>query len=214
MNIKKIVILLYISYKMTGCSDPTMLSTIDPKIKNISLNSLCLLPINNTAISKEENSKIIKLFSNGFKIKNPAIKLLKNEELSAKLINYKIQNNVKHIFEGPIANRTFNISVAKQVLDSLNVDGILYLELEDVQRRTGSFMAKQPGTTKLTINTYLISSQSTNILWKSEVMVSKRNKVVITPGKNYYDDDIKSAPPLMDVLEIGLNKVIRTIPTL
>ena len=75
-------------------------------------------------------------------------------------------------------------------------------------------MAKQPGTTKLTINTYLISSQSTNILWKSEVMVSKRNKVVITPGKNYYDDDIKSAPPLMDVLEIGLNKVIRTIPTL
>jgi len=197
-----LVILATLGLLITGCagSGADIQNYQDPSFGSYIIKKIAVLPIRNTYLNIGEANNVNRYFitqltrkTNKYEILGPedAINKLSEDTLVEKYYNYL----VAYATSG-IPNR----ETIKLIGKSLNVDAIVQGEIYNIIKIDGKY-GKNKGETRLNLRYSIVSTTDGKVLWESTVEAYETTAT-----------SLEDAPPIMDVVLNGMNKILESIP--
>ncbi len=193
-------LLLFFNFVSCGGSGASSENYQDPSYHNYTIKKVAVLPIRNSYLNIGETQKINRNFITSltrkiktFDVVGPedAIDKLNQDTLTAKYYDYLVRYSTTGIPDRDLI---------KKIGYSLNVDAIIQGEIFGITKIDGAY-GKNVGQTRCSMRYSLLSAKDGKILWET---TTEGYKKTITA--------LESAPPLSDVIEECMNKIIEAIP--
>jgi PBP1b-binding outer membrane lipoprotein LpoB len=201
---KKVIlfILFLLAIFYYGCSGSGADSTNyqDPNFSSYKIIKIAVLPIRNTYLNIGEANNINRYFITQLSRKTTIYTFVGPDESIDKmnkdsLVDIYYQHLVSYSTTG-IPNR----ETIKKIGVSLNVDAIIQGEIFNISKVDGQY-GVQKGKTKCQLRYSLLSASDGKVLWETTVESYK-----------YTATTLESAPPLNEVIILGMDKILESIP--
>lgn len=176
----------------------------DPSLMNYKISTIAVLPIRNSYISLTESKEINRYFMTGvsrkiskFKIIGPdeAIEKMNKDSLVERYFRYLVEYSSSGI---P------NTEVVKQVGKSIGADVMIQGEIFGITKKDGNAWSGEDGKTNCKVRYSMLSSKDGNVIWETTT------EAYVKSG--YFEST--DAPVLMDVLNVAMDEIIESMPTL
>ena len=179
----------------------TINSYTDPTYQTGSIKRLAVFSIRNASFAPSEarqiNQKIIKALYK----KNPGLIIISPSKALRAINKNKLADEwadyIEDYYTGGIPNQELLMMISK----ALNVDAVMQGQLINISQRDGSFGVK--GMTRITITYSVVESRTAKPVWE---VSSDGIKGTATAN------DI--APPLVEAVDLAINKIIDSLPIL
>jgi hypothetical protein len=183
----------------------TLKTFVDPSIQTSSIKSIAVFPLRNTALSPGEALQLDRSITQAFSKKNISIKIIGSAEATRLLNEKNLVDSYSKFLSDFEHSGIPNVNTLKQIGNELNADAILQGTLSDVTQNDGTngFRGQSP-LTSLTLRYTLLDTNNGNTLWEG---TSNANK-----SKN--GNSNKPAPPLYEVIDLALQKILTDLPAL
>lgn len=202
-NIINVIVICMLSVLVTSCaiSRGTINSYIDPTYTKGSVKTVAVFSIRNARFAPSEARQINKKIIRALHAKNPGIKIV-SPSMALRIINKhnladEWSDYIEDYYTGGIPNRELLLKVSK----ALKVDAVMQGQLINISQRDGSVGAK--GMTRVTITYSVVVAQTAKPVWE-----------VSSDGIRGTATANDIAPPLVEAVNIAIDKISKSIPVL
>jgi hypothetical protein len=196
--------LLTISFLSINCggSGADTQNYQDPALSTYNLKTVALLPIRNTYLNTGEAQSVNRYFAQGIykKIKN--ITVMGPDEAVEQLNKDSLVEAYFQYLSRYVATGIPNTDIIKKIGVSLKTDAIVQGEIFNIIKIDGRY-GRNKGETRCNLRYSLISTKDGKLLW--ETTVESYETTSTTLG---------DAPSLMEVVQIGMDEIIASLPSL
>lgn len=172
----------------------------DPVFESYKVDTIAILPIRNSNLALNEAREVNRYFMTGIARKKKKYILISPEESIEKLnrdsLVEKYYNHLVTYSSSGIANTRTIQEIGK----SIGCDAIAQGEIYNVIKKDGHY-GQNKGETRCNVRYSVLSTKDGKVLWETSV-----ESYEIT------DFTLSGAPPLMDVVKAGMDKIIESLP--
>lgn len=188
---------------LTGCAanKGTINSFYEPSYQQGTVASLAVTGIRNARLAPSESQQIGRNVNMVIAQENPNLKLVSanvfNNLLNDKSMVGDYADFIKDYITSGIANRDF-----LSVLKSNGLDAIMISELSRVSQKDAQYGLSK-GETRVTLSFTIMDTRTNDVIWSASADGIKGTAT--TMG---------SAPPLLDAINLAVEKIKESVPTL
>jgi len=188
---------------LAGCaaSRGTINSFYEPSYMQGSVNLLAIPTIRNARLAPSESQQIGRSVNRAIAEKNPTVKMMSANKFSNLLNDSGLVDSYADFIEdyitSGIANREF-----LENLRNNDIDAIMISELSNAYRADGS-LGYNLGETRVTISFTIIDTKTNDVIWTA-----------IADGKKGTASTLGDAPPLIEAINLAVEKIVGAVPTL
>jgi hypothetical protein len=203
-TIKKFMVLsvTVLLFSICGCggSGVDTQNYQDPVFETYKVNTIGILPIRNSNLALNEAREVNRYFMTGIARKNKKYILISPEESIEKLNRDSL---VERYYNHLVTYSSSGIANTKTLQDigkSIGCDAIAQGEIYNVIKKDGHY-GQNKGETRCNVRYSVLSTKDGKVLWETSV-----------ESYDITDFTTSGAPPLMDVVKAGMDKIIESLP--
>jgi len=195
-------ILFIMSIFLSSCavSKATLNSYVDPNISNENILQLAIFPIRNAKFAPSEAQQINRKISMVINQKNSQIKIMSSNEAINKLNEFNLANVWAVFLDNYSSSGVPDKNVLLEVGDKLVIDAIIQGEIVNVFQQDGAYGINK-GTTRVTVRFSMLSTRSGKLLWEAS-----------SDGIKGTPTTLESAPPIIEAVDLAVDKILSNLP--
>ena len=172
----------------------------DPVLQSYSIKVIAVLPIRNTNLALNEAKDINRHFMTGISRKNKKYTLIGPDESIEKLNKDSLVERYYNHLVTYSSSGIANTITIQDIGLSIGCDAIVQGEIYNVIKKDGEY-GRNKGETRCNVRYSLLSTKDGKVLWETSVESYEKT-----------DFTTSGAPPLMDVVKAGMDKIIESLP--
>lgn len=198
---KKVLIILLLLF-ISGCAvnRASLNQFTDESFNSGLIHKLAIFPIRNVKIVPSEAQQLNRKISMAIHEKNPNIEILGPSESVDILNDNDLADAWGNFLDYYISSGIPNRNTLQEIGSALKVDAILQAEIVNVFQADGSYGGNK-GTTRVTVRLSMLGTKKGKLLWEAS-----------SEGVKGTATTLEGAPPLMDAIDLAVDKLLLNIP--
>ena len=196
-------LLLLVIALVSACaaSKGTINTFCEPSYQSGSVTSLAVPTIRNARLAPSESQQIGRSVNQAIAAKNPNLDLISANDFANLLNDLGLVDDYSDFIEdyatSGIANREF-----LQHLRANRIDAIMLSELSNVTQEDGAY-GRNRGQTRVTMTFTVMGTQTNDVIWTASA-----------DGMKGTATTVESAPPLIEAINLAVEKIRAAVPRL
>lgn len=182
----------------------TINSYIDPGYQQGAIKRIAVFSIRNSSRAPSESRRINVELSRAIVNKNPHVDLVSPSEALRTINESNLASEWADFVEDYYTSGIANRAILEKIGEALTVDAVLQGQIENVVQRDGG--SGIPGQTRITLSFSIVEVTSAKRIWE----VSADG--IGTTGSGLFSN--KTAPPILDAIQVAVAKVLDNLPHL
>lgn len=180
----------------------TISTYIDPTVRQGQIKSLAIFSLENDSLSRGDIQNLNRRIYERVKRRNPYIALLHPDKTARILRKQNMDSNWQAFYEyyhnygRPDANALGGLYIA------LKTETILHIKLRDIVQQNGKFNEKTAVSSAIVVCS-IFHTQKNRLIWEGISEGIKENELTF-----------EKAPPLIDAIEVAIDKIMVNFPEL
>lgn len=189
---------------VSGCAvnKGTINSYIEPTYKNGEIKSVAVFSIRNARFAPSEartvNRKIIQALS----AKNPNVRIVSPSEALRKINDSDLAEEWADFVEDYYTSGIANQKILQKVSSVLNVDAVMQGQLLTVSQSDGAF-GYTKAQSRITLSFSIIETKTAKPIWEASADGIKGSYTTVA-----------EAPPLIEAINLAVDKIVDNVPNL
>jgi PBP1b-binding outer membrane lipoprotein LpoB len=201
---KKITLLSIILIFLVSCATnkATINTYVDPNFSQGEVQNVAVFPIRNTRLAPSESKQINRKISQAIKRENSSIQIMSSSEAIRILNENELSDDWAQFLDDYATSGVPNSNILSEIGSTLGVDAILQGEIVNIFQEDGQYGGNR-GTTRVTVRFSMLNTNEGNLIWESS-----------SDGIKGTSTTLASAPPIIDAINLAVDKILDSLPNL
>jgi len=201
---KKLTLLPLLGLLLTGCATnkATINTYVDPNFSQGEVQEIAVFPIRNTRLAPSESQQINRKISQSIKRKNSSIEIMSSAEATRILNENDLSDDWAQFLDDYATSGIPNSNILAEIGSTLEVDAILQGAIVNITQEDGQYGGNK-GTTRVTVRFSMLDTNEGNLIWESS-----------SDGIKGTATTVGSAPPIIEVVNLAVDKILNSLPNL
>lgn len=202
MKLTSAFFLIALLFVLTGCavSKATINTYTDPNFSAEKISTLAIFPILNSKFAPSESQQINRKVATAINQRNPSISIMSSNEAINKLNEMGMANKWAQFLDNYSSSGVPDKNFLIEIGNALGIDAIMQGDIVKISQEDGSY-GRNAGTTRVTVRFTMLSTRSGKLLWEAS-----------SDGIKGTATTLESAPPIIQAVELAVDKVLKTLP--
>lgn len=180
----------------------TISTYVDPNFRSGRINKIAVFPIRNTRLAPSESQQINRKISMALKQRNPQIEIMSSAEAIRVLNDYDLADDWAVFLDNYVTSGVPDSKILKDIGNALSIDAILQGEIVNIFQEDGQVgYSGNRGTTRVTVRFTMLDVNDGKLVWESS-----------SDGIKKTATKLESAPPIIDAVNLAIDKILSNLP--
>ena len=180
----------------------TINTYVDPNYQSGRINKIAVFPIRNTRLAPSESQQINRKISMALKQRNAQIEIMSSAEAIRLLNDYDLADDWAVFLDNYVTSGVPDSKILGEIGNALNVDAILQGEIVNIFQEDGQVgYGGNRGTTRVTVRFTMLDVKDGKLIWESS-----------SDGIKGTATKLESAPPIIDAVNLAVDKILTSLP--
>ena len=201
---KRLILLSLLGLIFTSCvtNKATINTYVDPNFEQGKIQKIAVFPIRNTRLAPSESQQINRKISQAISRENSSIEIMSSAEATRILNDNGLSGDWAQFLDDYAASGIPNSNILTDIGSTLEVDAILQGEIVSIFQEDGQYGGNK-GTTRVTVRFSMLDTNQGNLVWESS-----------SDGIKGTATTVESAPPIIEAVDLAVDKLLSSIPNL
>ncbi len=199
---KLLLAIISILFVSVACSvqKATINAYVNPNFKRGNIKCIAVFPMKNASIGPGDSQQIVRKITMAINRKNPSVKIL----VAAEAVNIFNENDLADdwalFLENYISSGIPNSNILKNIGSALQVDAIIQGEVINIFQQDGVY-GENRGITRITVRFTMLDTKDGKMVWDAS-----------SDGIRGTVTTVEKAPPVIEAIDLAINKILKSLP--
>lgn len=180
----------------------TINTYVDPNYQSGRINKIAVFPIRNTRLAPSESQQINRKISMALQQRNQQIEIMSSAEAIRVLNDYDLADDWAIFLDNYVTSGVPDSKILREIGNALGIDAILQGEIVNIFQEDGHYGGNK-GTTRVTVRFTMLDAKDGKLIWESS-----------SDGIKGTTTTLESAPPIIDAVNLAIDKILTSLPPL
>ncbi len=198
------LVVMVLSIVLTNCAvqKATINTFTDPGYGGGIIKKIAVFPAKNTRLAPSEAQQINRKISQAIKLKNPKVEIMSSAEVNRLLNDNNLADDWAVFIDNYVTSGVPDRTILIDIGNALGIDAILQGEIVNIFQQDGEFgYGGNRGKTRVTVRFSMLGTKDGKLLWEAT-----------SDGIKGTATKLESAPPIIDAVNLAVDKILGTLP--